>query len=368
MQKALYGLLRSALLFFRKLVGDLENNGFVLNPYDPCVANEVINGKQMTVCWHVDDLNMPHEDPKEVTAFGEWLSKMYRILVVSHRGKVHNYLGMIFDYLCKGKVMVNMTEYIKNIILDFSEEIIGTKASPASNHLYEVRDPTISKLLPEEQARVFHHAVVQLLFLSGRAHRDMQPAVAFLTARVKAPNEDDWGKVKRVLGYLKGTLHMPLILSEDSLTLAQWWVDVAYAVHHDCRSHTGAGMSLGTGMVLSYSWKQKINTKSSTKAELVGVDDSLRCILWRRYFMQEQGYGMEPSIIYQDNMSAVLLETNGHASASNRTKHIKVKYFFIKDKVDQSEIVLNIAPPAKCGQMSIPSQNRGQHTENFGHA
>ena len=72
-----------------------------------------------------------------------------------------------------------------------------------------------------------------------------------------------WGKVKRVLGYLKGTLHMPLVLSADSLTLSRWWVDAAYAVHDDCRGHTGAGMNFGQGMALSYSWKQKINTKSS---------------------------------------------------------------------------------------------------------
>jgi hypothetical protein len=82
-----------------------------------------------------------------------------------------------------------------------------------------------------------------------------------------------------VLSYLKGTLHMPLILSADSLTLSRWWVDAAYAVHDDCRGHTGAGMSFGQGMALSYSWKHKINTKSSTEAKLVGVDDSLGYIL-----------------------------------------------------------------------------------------
>jgi hypothetical protein len=173
MQKELYGLLRNALLFYQKLVGDLEKNGFVLNPYNPCVANKVINGKQMTKWWHVNNLNVSHEDPKEVTAFREWLSKTYRILVVSHRGRVHNYLGMIFDYSCKGMVVVNMTEYINNIILDFPEEIIGMKASPASNHLNKVWDPTLSKLLTKEQARVFHHAIAQLLFLSGRACRDI---------------------------------------------------------------------------------------------------------------------------------------------------------------------------------------------------
>jgi hypothetical protein len=97
-------------------------------------------------------------------------------------------------------------------------------------------------------------------------------------------------------------------------------------------------------MALSYSWKQKINTKSSTEAKLVGVDDVLGYILWARYFMQEQGYDTDPSLLYQDNMSAILLETNGRASSPKRTKHIKVKYYLIKDKVNQKEITIKHCP------------------------
>ena len=108
---------------------------------------------------------------------------------------------------------------------------------------------------------------------------------------MRSLDEDDWGKVKRVLGYLKGTMHMSLILLVDSLTLSRWWVDAVYAVHDDSRGHTGAGMSLGQKMALTYSWKQMINTKSSAEAELVGVDNLLGYILWACYFMIEQGYG-----------------------------------------------------------------------------
>ena len=97
-------------------------------------------------------------------------------------------------------------------------------------------------------------------------------------------------------------------------------------------------------MVMSYSWKQKINTKNSTEAELVGVDDSLGYILWARYFMQDQGFDMEASLLYQDTISAMLLETNGKASSSKRTKHIKVKYFFIIDKVDQGKVTIEHCP------------------------
>ena len=88
MQKALYGLLRGALLFYKKLVADLESDGFVLNPYDSCVANKVLNGKQMTVCWHVTDLKVSHCDPAQVTIFGEWLSRKYGMAVTTHRGKI----------------------------------------------------------------------------------------------------------------------------------------------------------------------------------------------------------------------------------------------------------------------------------------
>ena len=58
--RALYGLLKSALLFYKKLWGDLQQRGFVLNPYDPCVCNKTINGSQMTITWHVDDLKISH--------------------------------------------------------------------------------------------------------------------------------------------------------------------------------------------------------------------------------------------------------------------------------------------------------------------
>jgi len=100
------------------------------------------------------------------------------------------------------------------------------------------------------------------------------------------------------------------------------------------------GMSFGQGMALSYSWKQTINTKSSTEAELVGVDNSLGFnILWARYFMQEQGYYMDLLLLHQDNMSAILLETNRRTNSSTWTKHIKIEYFIIK-KVDREEITI----------------------------
>jgi hypothetical protein len=174
----------------------------------------------MTVCWYVDDLKVSHMEPEEVTKFGNWLSKTYGVSVATHRGKIHDYLVMILDFLKEGKVMVNMIKYIKTIIGNFPEEIIATQASPAADHLFTVRDESKAMPLPEEQPRAFHHTTAQVLFLSARARHDIKPCTAFLTMRVKPLDKDNWGKLKKLLSYLKGTLHMPLVLSADSLTLS----------------------------------------------------------------------------------------------------------------------------------------------------
>ena len=99
--------------------------------------------------------------------------------MATHQGKVHDYLGMIFDFSKKGKMMVHMIEYIKNINTNFPEEITTTKTNLALDHLFKVQDNSKAKPLPEEQAMAFHHTIAQLLFLSARARHDIQPTTTF---------------------------------------------------------------------------------------------------------------------------------------------------------------------------------------------
>ena len=151
---------------------------------------------------------------------------------------------------------IRMIKYIKKIEEDFPEEIKSAAATPAAEHLFTVCEDNEDKLLPEEQALAFHHTVAQLLFLSARARPDTCTAVSFLCSRRRAPDEDDWGKLKRVLKYLYGTKHMKLCIAADNLENSTWWVDASYAVHWDSRSHTGMVMSFGIGAGMSGSWRQ----------------------------------------------------------------------------------------------------------------
>ena len=195
------------------------------------------------------------------------------------RGDKHEYLGMDLDYSEKGVFKVSMIPYIDKIHEDFPEFIDKSAPAPHNDYLFKVRDEDEAKFLPEEQAVLFHHSVAQLLFLACRARRDIQVAVAFLTTRVKKPDEDDWGELRRILQYLKGTRTLPLRLTVDNLTYSKWFIDASHAVHWDCKGQTGAGMTLGEGAVISSSKKQKINTRSSTETELVGVDDAMPTVL-----------------------------------------------------------------------------------------
>jgi hypothetical protein len=204
--------------------GGIESQGFALNPYDLCVANKVINGKQFTVVWHVDDIKMSHADEKEVSKLITWLKSVYGADMRVSRGKVHGYLGMTLDFTNKGEAKVTMIDYLKGVINDFPEIITGTAITTATANLFDVRPKDERKVLGEEQARAFHRSVAQLLFATTREKKDIMHTVAFLTTRVKSPDEDDWMKLKRLLKYIRGTIYMPLILKADSLNIVKWWV------------------------------------------------------------------------------------------------------------------------------------------------
>ena len=110
------------------------------------------------------------------------------------------------------------------------------------------------------------------------------------------------------------------------------------------KSHTGAVFTMGKGAAYTMSTKQKINTESSTEAELVGVDDALPNVLWIRRFLTAQGFTVNDNVVYQDNQSAILLERNGQKSSGKRTRHIDIRYYFITDRIANKEVRVEYCP------------------------
>ena len=101
---------------------------------------------------------------------------------------------------------------------------------------------------------------------------------------------------------------------------------------------------MGLGIVYGKSAMEKINTKSSTEAELVGTAEYLPYNIWFLHFMRAQGYVIKSNTTFQDNKSTILMEQNGQNSCTGNLRHINVRYFWIKDKVDQGEVKVEYLP------------------------
>ena len=143
--KALYGLLLAAVLFYKKLLKDLQSYGFELNPYDPCVVNKTINGEQCTIVWWVDDLKISHYNPQVVDEIVAWLKETYEDeeigKMATTRGKLHEYLGMKLNFQDSGEVKVDMTDYVEQMEKDFApyfSKSMKVASSPEAPHLFQV--------------------------------------------------------------------------------------------------------------------------------------------------------------------------------------------------------------------------------------
>ena len=144
--------------------------------------------------------------------------------------------------------------------------------------------------------------------------------------------------------YLNGTQDKVLTLKADDLHVIKWYVDASFAVHPDFKSHTGAIMTMGKGALQSISRKHKLNVRSSTEAELVGIDDAATMILWTKLFLEAQGYDVKKNILYQDNKSAILLETNGKRSSGKQTRALNIRYFFITNQIEKGNVQVEHCP------------------------
>jgi hypothetical protein len=161
---------------------------------------------------------------------------------------------------------------------------------------------------------------------------------------VSAPTLQDELKLKHLLSYLNGTINLPLRLGADSLNQFTTWVDASFAVHTDMRSHTGGVISFGCGGLICKSKKQNINTKSSMEAELIGASDYLPNTLYVKMFMEAQGFPIHNATFHQDNKSAIKMQENGKASCGQQSRHIDIRYFFITDHSQCSDISITHCP------------------------
>jgi hypothetical protein len=177
LNKALYGTVQAALLWYKKLSGVLIADGFVANPYDACLFNKMVEGQQITVCFHVDDLLVTCAVEDMLEEVVKHLGNNFANLTVN-RGKQHSYLAM---NIVEGAddISVDMTAYIDKCT---EGRVFGRPASsPARDDLFD--EPEDSKPLSEDERVKFHSSVAQLLYLCKRTRTESLCTVSHLSSR-----------------------------------------------------------------------------------------------------------------------------------------------------------------------------------------
>jgi hypothetical protein len=335
MNKALYGHMRSGRLFWENISSKLQSMGFESNPDDLCVMNKMVGDDQFTIVLHVDDLKLSFANAEGIEEVLAELEREYGKLDIQ-RGKVLEYLGLTLDYSTDGVCKIGASSYIDKAIENYGKPIKGKAKTPAAENLFVVRDD--AKPLEEDTRKKFHSVFALTLWLGSMARPDILVALSFLGKRTTKADEDDEKKLERLLSYLSRTKELKLTLGVDSMNVVKWWADSAFAVHPDMKSHSGLLGSLGRGAIFARSVTQKLNTTSSTEAEVVASAEILSQALWTQSFLRNQGYKVKNGLLYQDNQAAMLIQNNGVLSRRRRSRHIDIRFFFIKDRIDRGEM------------------------------
>ena len=304
LDKALYGLVQSAKMWYDRLTSVLIAEGYDKNPVDPCVWNKGSGVHQCTVLFHVDDLSCSCKDLQTLKAFEERLiSEFGKENIKCVYGDRHEYLGMLFEYDTQKSVGISMSGYTQ-VLLDYAG-LDGTESAktPCNTNLFKIYEDA-EKLSPE-QAKKFHSLVQGVSYMSQRVRWDLVLTVGFLKTRVSCSDEYDWAKLMRMMAYLNATKNLCLNLAVCGKVEVDSSIDASHAVYENGRSQGGLAISLGMGVLKARSHKLSLNTKSSAESELVTTSDNFNEVIWEREFLQGQGYKMGPAVVRQDNQAAI---------------------------------------------------------------
>jgi len=339
-KKALYGIPHAGQLWYTHLSNTLMKAGYEMLKSDKCVFKKISPSGTSYICVHVDDLLHVFSDPKLDDQLQATLTKAYK--EVNHeRGDKLNYLGMVLEFDRKNKsAIIKNPAYIRDILL--VHNINGYAITPSDTNLL-MEDNTSARV---DQTK-FASMLMKLMYLGKRSRPDILLPVIYLASRITMCNQNDTNKLIRVYKYLNSTQDKGLVLHADTIKLT-CFVDASYATHPDARSHTGIILTIGSAncysSVYNKSAKQKLVSRSSTEAELIALNESLPQIIWLRNLLEELGYPQrQPTTIFQDNKSTIIISNKGHSNKGN-TKHMHVRYFYIKDKIDDKTVQLEHLP------------------------
>lgn len=338
-RRSIYGLKQAPKSWNDAINETLLTFGFIRNNLDSCLYfKRYENDQWCLLLIYVDDFLVVATNNY---IYDEVKCNISSIFDIKDLGEVKFYLGIEVSKSTDHIFSINQQHYIKKVVQDFGLSEAKISHIPLDSG-YEKNQLSFNDILPSNEE--YQKLIGCLLFISLNSRPDISASVALLSQKISKPTQYDWNELKRVVRYLKGTSHFKLdLLSRDENGLIGY-ADANWAENRaDRKSNSGYIFKLNGGTIIWNSKKQNTVALSSAEAEIIALSEATKEALWIKQLLAEIDQPVKtPIIIYEDNQSCKKFVENG--KASNRTKHIDVKYLFTKDYINKQIISCEYCP------------------------
>lgn len=340
LRKSLYGLKQSPRCWNKKFCKFLSL--FNLQPLesDKCVFRAIINGVEIWLALCVDDGMLMSTCPDTLALVIKELRSQFEIKI----DESNYFVGIEINRDKQNKVMcLSQQGYIERVLTKFNMQDCNPQKIPADPSLeLQSEDEEVQRIINKP----YREAVGSLMFLAVVTRPDIAFAVGQVSRFLNNPSEKHWIAVKRIMRYLAGTKSYGICYRgiHDELMV---YSDADFAGDITTRKSTTGYLSMLAGAPVTWSsHRQGCVSRSTTEAEYIAASAAAQEIMWLRMMLKElQVISNEPTNLFIDNQSAIRLVKN--SEHHKLTKHIDVKYHYIKECVENQNIVVEYVPSEK---------------------
>lgn len=350
LNKALYGLKQSPRLWYKHIAAFFKSIGFEQSTNDPALYVRSSTGSApVLILLYVDDLLIASGSRELVDLNKARISKQYKM---TDLGPAKRFLNLQIERLSNGDIRLGQSIYVERILERFDMSSCNGTATPmeTKRKLASTQDSNPQLAVSDDTQKALYQSLIgNIMYLMTSTRPDLAFALSALSQHLVAPTEADLQAAKRVLRYVSKTRHLALTYSRSPVSEITGFTDSDWAGETEARKSTAGYVFTLQGAAISWkSKKQTIVALSSTEAEYIGSTEAAKEAIWlqRLYSDLNPGIASPPPLpLYVDNQGAIKLAENPRFH--ERTKHIDIKYHFVREAREQGLIDVNYLSTAE---------------------
>ena len=334
LRKTIYGLKQSGRAWYKEIDQKLQELGFLRCQSDHSIYVKYDDsGEKILISIYVDDLMIATKNEEALKETKELLKESYKM---TDLGELNYLLGIkITRDRKRREFRMSQQAYIDRMLQEFNMDQCKGIATPMDKgDLLPI--VTTDSIDPETPYR---QAIGKLMYTMVSTRPDIAYPVSVLSRYMANPDQKHWKAIKRIFRYLKETRELGLVLGGSDKVTLEGYSDSDFAGDKETRRSTSAYIfKIGEGTISWMSKKQDVVATSTTEAEYMALGKATSEALWLKRFLEELGYKLPAVKIYGDNQSSIALAKNPQFHP--RTKHIDVRFHFIRERIEKGEIIL----------------------------